>query len=191
MSYRNDGDDIMDVKEAIENRRAYRALSPIEITNELIKDLAIAASLAPSCFNNQPWNYVFVRSPDRLLELHDAYSKGNEWVRDASLVIAVFSQREKDCIIREREYYAFDTGLATANLILRATELGLVAHPIAGFSPRKVRSILYIPDDMEVITLIIVGKHSDDTEAEPEKDRPIRKTIEEFIHIDNYGNGGV
>jgi len=181
----------MEVKEAIETRRAYRALSPIEVADELIHDLATAASLAPSCFNKQPWNYVFVRSPDSLVKLHDAYSEGNEWARDASLVIAVFSHREMDCIIREREYYLFDTGLATANLILRATELGLVAHPIAGFSPRKVRGILGIPNDMEVITLIIVGKHSENMEDEPEKDRPIRKTIEEFIHIENYGNGGV
>ena len=160
-------------------------MSPIQVTDELIQDLATVASLAPSCFNKQPWNYVFVRSLDRLLELHDAYSEGNEWARDASLVIAVFSQREMDCIIREREYYLFDTGLATANLILRATELGLVAHPIAGFSPRKVRSILDIPDDMEVITLIIIGKHSKEIE-EPNGERPVRKSLNEFMHIDSY-----
>ena len=182
MSYRND---IMDVIEAIEKRRAYRALEPVEVTEELIHDLATATSLAPSCFNKQPWNYVFVKSPDKLLELHAAYSKGNEWARDGSLVVAVFSQKEMDCVIREREYYLFDTGLATANLILRATELGLVAHPIAGFSPRKVRAILDIPENMTVITLIILGKHSDKKE-EPESERPVRKPLNEFIYIDNY-----
>ena len=41
-------------------------------------------------------------------------------------------------------------------LILRATELGLVAHPIAGFSPRKAREILGIPDSAQVITFIIL-----------------------------------
>ncbi len=177
----------MDVREAIEKRRAYRSLAAVKVTDELIHDLATAASLAPSCFNKQPWNYVFVRSPDILVKLHDAYSDGNEWARDASLVIVVFSQKEMDCIIWEREYYLFDTGLATANLILRATELGLVAHPIAGFSPRKVRGILGIPGDMMVITLIIIGKHSGNEEDGANSERPGRKPFDEFMHIDSYG----
>ncbi|MCF8008335.1 MAG: nitroreductase family protein [Halanaerobiales bacterium] len=50
----------MDVKEAIEKRRAYRSLEPVKIDKMLIKELSEAASLAPSCFNNQPWKYVFV-----------------------------------------------------------------------------------------------------------------------------------
>lgn len=44
----------MDVKEAIRERRAYRSLDPVEITESLIRDLAESAQLAPSCFNNQP-----------------------------------------------------------------------------------------------------------------------------------------
>ena len=51
--------------------------------------------------------------------------------------------------------------MATAFIILRATELGLVAHPIAGFDEDKVKEILGIPDDRRVITLVIVGKHMD------------------------------
>ena len=36
----------MDVKKAIEERRAYRSLDPAEITDEIIRDLASAASLS-------------------------------------------------------------------------------------------------------------------------------------------------
>ncbi|MCK4297935.1 MAG: nitroreductase family protein, partial [Planctomycetes bacterium] len=50
----------MEVREAIERRRAYRSLDPAPISDELIRDLAESASLAPSCFNNQPWRFVFV-----------------------------------------------------------------------------------------------------------------------------------
>jgi hypothetical protein len=51
------------------------------------------------------------------------------------MIIAVFSQKDLDCIRRGgREYYLFDTGMATAFMILRAMGLGLVAHPIAGFN---------------------------------------------------------
>ena len=51
----------MDVKAAIEARRAYRSLAPVEITEELVRDLARCAQLAPSCDNNQPARFVFLR----------------------------------------------------------------------------------------------------------------------------------
>jgi len=152
----------MDVKQAIEKRRAYRSLEHIEITEDLIKDLAQSAQLFCSCFNNQPWRYVFVYDPEMLKKMHVALSQGNEWAQSASMIIAVFSKPELDCIIKDRKYYLFDTGMATAALILRATELGLVAHPIAGYSPKKVKEILNIPIEREVITLIIIGKHSEE-----------------------------
>ena len=184
----------MDVENAIKNRRAYRALAPVDITPETIQELASAAQLAPSCFNMQPWNYVFVKDHDMLKKMHEALSKGNEWAQNASMIIAVFSEPEADCIIRDREYYLFDTGLATGQMILRATELGLVAHPIAGFSPRKVREILDIPDDKMVIALIIIGKKSDDSslmtdqQIDAEKGRPERKPIDEWLHINKYNS---
>jgi len=151
----------MDVKEAINKRRAFRSLEPIEIKEELIEDLAQCAQMFCSCFNNQPWRYVFVYDPEMLKKMHTALSPGNEWTQQASMIIAVFSKPEFDCVIKDRKYYLFDTGMATAAMILRATELGLVAHPIAGYNPKKTQEILGIPNDMEVITLVIVGEHSD------------------------------
>jgi nitroreductase len=132
----------MDVKEAIQDRRAYRSLDPIEITEDLIRDLASHAQLSASCNNNQPWRFVFVYEREMLKKMHEAISKGNEWVQRASMIIVVLSKKEYDCIIGERVYHQFDTGMATAFLILRATELGLVAHPIAGYSPKKPGSSL-------------------------------------------------
>ena len=100
----------MDVKQAIEKRRAYRSLEHIEITEDLIKDLAQSAQLFCSCFNNQPWRYVFVYDPEMLKKMHVALSQGNEWAQSASMIIAVFSKPELDCIIKDRKYYLFDTG---------------------------------------------------------------------------------
>lgn len=183
----------MDVKTAINTRRAYRSLEPVKITKEIINDLACCAQLSASCFNNQPWRFIFVYEPQILKKMHDALSEGNEWATKASMIIVVISKKEYDCIIREREYYFFDTGMASALIILRATELGLVAHPIAGFSPRKIREILKIPEEMEVITLIIVGKHSEkispllsEKQIDSERSRPKRLPIEKFTFLNSY-----
>jgi nitroreductase len=183
----------MDVKDAIEKRRNYRSLVPAKITDELINDLAHSAQLAPSCFNNQPWRYVFVDDKKVLKDLQPALSKGNEWVFGASLIIAVVSNKEMDCVVKGREYFLFDVGTATAFLILRATELGLVAHAIAGFDEQKVKEVLNIPEEMTVITLVNVGRHSEkmsslmsEKQIAGEKDRPERIPLSEFAFRNSF-----
>ncbi len=179
----------MDVTTAIEARRAYRSLNPTEITPELVDDLARHAGLAASCFNKQPWRFVFAYEASTLNGLRETLKKGNEWARRASMIVAVCTKRDLDCAMKDgREYALFDAGMAAAHLILRAVELGLVAHPIAGYDPEKVRQALGIPGDLTVIALVIFGKHAADikpelTEAwqqEAEKVRPERLPLEKF-----------
>jgi nitroreductase len=183
----------MKLMEIIEKRRAYRSLGPAEINEDTVRDLAQAASLSASCFNKQPWRYVFAFNKDVLERMRAAFNKGNEWTQAASLIVAVCSRKDMDCVVKEREYYLFDTGMATAFLILRATEMGLVAHPIAGYDEQKAREILGIPADMTLITLVLVGKHVmppnallNEKQAEGEKERPERLPLTEIMRINHF-----
>ncbi len=183
----------MDVTEAIHERRAYRALDEAEITDGLIDDLAEHAQLSASCFNNQPWNFVFVDDEDMLEKMQGVMAEANEWTKGASLIIAVFSKSEDDCEVGQRSYHLFDTGMAAGFLQLRATELGLVAHPIAGFDEEKTKELLDIPEGYRLITLINVGKHADeateymtDDQIETEKERPEREGLDEFVHRNKF-----
>ena len=179
--------------ETIENRRAYRSLGPAQIDEALVRDLATAASLSASCNNKQPWRFVFAFDKEVLDRLKGTMNKGNEWTQAASLIIAVASRRDLDCLIKEREYYLFDTGMATAFLILRATELGLVAHPIAGFDEDKAKETLGIPAVWRLITLVNVGKHLlplnallSEKQAEIEKARPERLPLSEIMRMNHF-----
>ncbi len=183
----------MELLQAISERRAYRSLEPVQITENLLNTLAECAQLAPSCFNNQPWRYVFVYSSEMLQLLQSAILDSNKWVQAASLIIAVVSKPAADCQIKGREYYLFDTGMASAFMILRATELGLVAHPIAGFNEIQAKMVLEIPEEMTLITLIIVGKHSEmissllsEKQIISEKKRPKRLPLDQFIYFNKY-----
>lgn len=180
----------MDVKEAIDSRRAWRSLVPVAIERETIEELARCASLSASCYNKQPWRYDFAAGGEKLGEMRAALAKGNEWAKKASMIIAVHSKVEDDCLVAGREYYLFDTGMATALLILRAVELGLVAHPIAGFDEEKVKEALGLGGEETVITLLIVGKRADGIDPdltpwqkESEEERPPRIPLEEFTRI--------
>ncbi len=136
---------------------------------------------------------MFVYEEKSLHELYGALSTGNIWARKSSLIIAVFSKAEYGCQIKDRHYYLFDTGLATAFIIRRATELGLVAHPIAGFDQDMVKDILHIPEETTVIALIVVGKKSEtinpilsEKQVKSEKNRPERLDINEFVFRNKY-----
>ena len=185
----------MHIKELIDKRRGFRSLDPVTITRELVDRLAEAAKLAPSCFNNQPWRYVFVYEQDALDKLKKTLSPGNDWARNASMIVAVCGKKELDCVMKDgREYYLFDTGIATAFIILTATELDLVAHPIAGYDPKLAKEVLEVPEDMTVSVLIIVGKHSQkldpalkDHQIEAEKERPKRLELAKFAFHNKYG----
>jgi nitroreductase len=140
-------------------RRSLRSFARVEIGDTLIRELAAAASRAPSCSNKQPWRFVFTRSRDGLNRLVSVLAPGNAfWAKRASMIIAVWSQADLDCRTPDgRDYYQFDTGMATALLLLAATERNLVTHPLAGFDAQAARNVLALPAGGQVITLIIVG----------------------------------
>ena len=111
------------------------------------------------------------------------------------MIIAVFSRQGDDCVVKDRVYNLFDAGMSTAFLILRATELGLVAHPVAGYDQEGVKQLLNIPQEYQVITLINVGKHSavispllSEKQIATEKERPPRKSFEEYAYINRYSS---
>jgi nitroreductase len=183
----------MDVKEAVQKRRALRSFEKTKIDPVVIDSLIEAASLSASCFNNQPWRYVFVNDDAVLKKLHEALPKGNVWATVAPLIIVVCSKKESDCVIKNREYFLFDCGLSVSQLILEATELGLVAHPIAGFDEDKAKEILGIPQDMTAITFIIVGVHSptispllSEKQIKDETTRPPRLAKEQTVFFNRF-----
>jgi nitroreductase len=183
----------MGVTDTIQKRRAYRSLVKTQVSSTLVHDLATHAGLSPSCFNNQPWRFIFVYDNNALEEIYPYIGKGNKWVQLASMIIAVFCKPEDDCQVRDRDYYLFDTGMATAFLILRATELGLVAHPIAGYREEEIKQVLGIPKEYQLITLVNVGVHSDlvhpylsEKQVEWEKERPERLALEKYVHHNRY-----
>jgi len=185
---------VMEVAEAIRRRRALRALDSRSIDSESVSALVNAVVLSASCFNNQPWNLVICSGGESLDGVRAALPRGNAWASRAPLIVVVASREEDDCQLSDRrDYHLFDCGLAIGQMLLQATELGLVAHPIAGYDPAKVRAALGIPDDHVIITLVVCGFHGQDDallsdkQRAAESERPSRKAIGDNIHMDRWG----
>jgi nitroreductase len=79
-------------------------------------------------------------------------------------------------------------------MMLQATELGLIAHPIAGYDPLMVKKNLNIPDDYVLITLVNIGYPGTDASTLSEKQievetrRPERKPIGDNFFKGSWGN---
>ena len=127
-------------------------LSGKEIEPEIIDTILQAALLAPSARNTQPWRFVVVQGKEAVENLaENAFIDTNKIVREASVIIVVCSRPGDDIIVDEKEYYLFDLGLAVENMLLAATDLGLVTHLILRFDEQVVKKILKIPEDVRVV----------------------------------------
>ena len=127
----------MDVIDAINKRRALRKFDTRPVETEKLASLVEAMRLAPSCNNSQPWRVVVCRDTDSLNKAKPALSKGNAYATKIPLIFVVSAKIDDDChgLSDGRDYYLFSCGLAVGQMMLRATELGLIAHPIAGYDP--------------------------------------------------------
>jgi len=153
----------MEILAEIETRRAARAVGGEDVPAETLERVLRAATLAPSCFNNQPWRLVAVRSEPGLTAMRAALSEGNAWAARAPVIVAILTKPGLDCRLDEgRDYAFFDAGLCAMNLVIQATHEGLVAHPIAGYNPKKAKAAVGAGADYVPIALVVIGWPGDD-----------------------------
>jgi len=174
-------------------RRAYRALKSEPIPRSDIELMVQAAHLAPSCFNYQPWRFVAVDDPGVLSQIHAMLGSTNNWMRHSPVIIAVASHRDLDCKSSDnRDYFLFGCGMAVGFLMLQATRMGYVAHPVAGYKPLLVMPLLKIPLDYTLITLVNVGRHGgdmtllDEEQKEQETGPRIRRPLESVFSWNEF-----
>ncbi len=184
----------MDVLEAIHRRRALRIFDTRPVEGEKVLGLVEAMKLAPSCNNNQPWRIVVCRDQESLEKAKGALSKGNVYATRAPLIFVVAAKVEDDCHLSDRrDYFLFGCGMAVGQLMLRATELGLIAHPIAGYDPVLLKKELGIPDEYVAITMVNIAYPGTDNsllsdkQRELEKARPERKPTGENFFDGSWG----
>ena len=146
----------------LQNRKASRAIAERPVEPEKVQALVQAAQLSASCANKQSWRFLVLTESEALEKGREAVARGNYWAETAPLLIFGFSKPELDCALGDgRQYYQFDLGLAAQNILLQATELNLVARPMAGYAPAKVKELFGIPDEFEVLIAIAIGYEGD------------------------------
>ncbi len=143
----------------IERRWSPRSFLDRAVEPEKLRSCLEAARWAASCFNEQPWRYIVAVSDDEpgFKRLADCLVPGNSWAKQAGvLIISVASMKFAHNGNPNRHAF-HDVGLATAHMVLQATELGLSVHQMAGFDRQKAREACSIPDDFDPVAFLAMG----------------------------------
>ena len=177
----------------VANRRSPRAFDrDRKISPEMLSNLLEAARWAPSANNIQPWRFIIGQNGDITHQrIASTLSDGNRiWAEKAPLLILAVTEEEGE---RGKQGYAWhDLGLATSQMIMQASSMGLYAHIMAGFSKDEARSIFSIPTEYAPLTVIAFG-YLGEIEALSEKLQArekaprIRKTMDEIGFQNSWG----
>ncbi len=143
-----------------------RAMSGEMLSPNEIGSLFEAARWAPSCFNEQPWRFLYAQSDsDQWPLFFDLLVEANQvWAKNSGMLIVVISKRAFAHNGKPNNSHSLDTGSAWQSLALQASVMGLVAHGMAGFDYDRARSVLKVPDDFSVEMMIAVGRPGDQSE---------------------------
>ena len=171
----------MEFQTLIENRRSVRKYSShTNVTKEQIQQLVQAALEAPSWKNTETGRYYCVLSEeiaDKIRETCLPQARNAEKSKHAALIISTFVHNcagfQKDGITPENEigngWGCYDLGLQNANLILKATDLGLSTLIMGLREADKLREILSIPETETIAAVIAVGKAAEEPTRKPRK----------------------
>lgn len=148
------------IHELLAGRWSPRAFDERPVEPGKLRSLFEAARWAPSSSNEQPWRFVVATKEDQAAydRLLACLVEGNrKWAFRAPVLILSVACMNFEDEGKPNRHAFHDVGLATENLLLQATALGLAAHPMAGFDIEKARTDLKIPSGYEPVAMIAVG----------------------------------
>ena len=182
----------METIDIIQKRTSLKGcLSNRKIEEDKIIKILEAARMAPSSRNMQPWRFIIIKGKEAVENLvNHAFMEFNAMAKEAPVIIIACANPNDDVEVDGKEYYLFDTALAVENMVLAATDLGLVTHLMTAIHEDKLKEVLAIPSEVRfvVATPLAYPKTGSYDEAAKERlEQRSRKDISEFAYVNTWG----
>ncbi|MEZ5964129.1 MAG: nitroreductase family protein [Planctomycetota bacterium] len=149
---------------SLAERQSPRAFRAEPVTPAQLGSLLEAARWAPSCFNEQPWRFVFAhRSDGEAFErMASCLAAANaRWAAQAPVLMLSVAKTHFARNDEPNRHAWHDVGLAVENLVVQAQSLGLGVHQMAGFDAARAREVLAIPEGFEPVAMLAIGQPGD------------------------------
>ncbi|HHX80600.1 MAG TPA: nitroreductase family protein [Acholeplasmataceae bacterium] len=142
-------------------RRSVRNYLPDPIEKEKIDKILRAAMQAPSARNQKPWRFLVIQDREELDRLSEV-APNLRLLKEAPVAIFTFFKKEN---LAAPLFVQQDLSVATMNILLQATELG-IGNCWLGLYPNTERTSLVnnalgTPEDLEVFSAITLGYPKD------------------------------
>lgn len=160
-----------DIMPEIKERYSTQYFSSEPVDEQDLKDILLAAALAPSAFNEQPWRfYVATSEEERKAFLEYMTPSNAEWAKEAPVLIVVAGAIYETHNGLFNYWGAFDSGCAWGYLSLEAQRKGYVTHCMGGFDRFDLkREFNNVGDNHELYAIIALGRPGDDALRDAEK----------------------
>ena len=166
----------MEVYQCIRSRLTVRDFKPDPIPTKVVTKMLRAARWAPSARNRQPWHFIVIQNPETLRQIGNIASSGS-FIGGAPLAIAVVmdhaNRPELDAgrSLQQTELAAWSEGVG-----------GCVAG-IRGEENSRVKELLGVPDDLELVIVMAFGYPTDAAKTGGKR----RKPLSEIAHSERFG----
>jgi nitroreductase len=169
----------VEILNLLKSRRSIRVYQDKPVPQDLLLQILEAGRWAATGANLQPWHFIVVTDPETRRQIGDEsrflFIKSSHVEKAPVVLVLGFDTRRG-------KYGRYDVTLAGGNMMTMATHLGLGTCWIGAFDESKVKEILEIPENIEVIGLITLGYPGENAEVPP------RVELEKIVHWESWSN---
>ena len=174
------------IYEKITSRRTIRKYLQKDVPKEVLTRCVDAARLSPSGANRQPLKYVIVEDEDVLKDVFGTltwagylpdYQPSEEEMPRAYIVILLDMEIRKNA--------GHDAGIAAMSISMVAYDEGLGSCILGAVNRAKLRQILNIPNQFEIVLVVALGYPAEDPVVDKVKNGNIKYWLDEnrVLHV--------
>ncbi|MGM9946605.1 nitroreductase family protein [Floccifex sp.] len=170
----------MEFKQITENRKSIRSYEKCDITKDEITEMIQCAQLAPSWKNSQTTRFYVVTSQEMLEKMKTNGLSNFNTQRTLNVSVYIVIAFEKNISGFNEDgtptnemgqgWGYYDAGIATNQLLLKATEMGYGTLVMGIRDEQTIRENLQIPSSQIITAVISVGKPKVIPERNPRKE---------------------
>lgn len=170
-----------EVMEQIVQRYSTMYFGPGEVAEEDLQGILLAATQAPSAYNEQPWRFFVARTPqDKEMLMEYMLPGEREWIAAAPVLILVAGNMGDTHNGLFNYWTAFDSGCAWGYLSLEAQRRGYVTHCIGSFDRVDLRNEFQMSENLELYGIVALGRPAATEVTQKEKQMP-RKSVNSVL----------
>ena len=183
-----------EIHDLLARRWSPRAFEDKAVPEGVLMRCFEAARWAPSCYNDQPWRFVYAHRENEKafqLILDSLMDMNRLWAMKAPVLMIGVAKTHFRHNGNVNAHARYDLGQALAAFSIQAMSQDLYVHQMAGFSPEKAAVNLDIPDGYEAVTAVAVGYVGDAEQLDEnykgmERSPRTRIALEELVHKNSW-----